>query len=447
VTPVNDPPTANDDTIHVAADGGPTAIPVLANDTTGPDAGEALAVTAVTQPAGGTAAVAAGGTGVTFTPAAGFAGTTAFTYTVADGHGGTATATVAVTVDPLPPPPPPPPPPAHRQILVGGSPDGTATAYAQDAAGVYRPAGTVAPFGPVPTDLRTATGDVNGDGTPDLVLVTGPGVLMQVAVIDGRDDRTALVPPFAPFDGFTAGGFASAGDIDRDGRAEYVVTPDRAGGPRVSIFSVLGGANTLRANYFSLDPDFRGGVRTALGDFNRDGRPDLVVAAGFGGGPRVGVIDGTRAIGTDGFDPADRLVHDFFAFDPGLRDGAYPAAGDVDGDGAADLVFGPGDGGPARLLVISGPALLASGAVPAIANPIARFSPSTLGPDGSGVRPAVTDVDGDGRADVVVGAGRNHPGLARVYLGAGIGGPAEPGGSQLLDPFGSAALADGVYVG
>ncbi|WP_093517313.1 Ig-like domain-containing protein [Stigmatella erecta] len=96
VTPVNDPPTANDDSFTVAANSGPTALNVLINDTITPDVGETLRVTAVTQPANGTVTFTA--SNVSFTPAANFTGTTTFTYTVSDGNGGTATATVTVTV-------------------------------------------------------------------------------------------------------------------------------------------------------------------------------------------------------------------------------------------------------------------------------------------------------------------------------------------------------------
>ena len=80
----------------MAEDSGATAIAVLANDTIGADTGETLTVTAVTQPAHGTAAFTA--TGVSYTPAANFFGTDSFTYTISDGNGGTATATVNVTV-------------------------------------------------------------------------------------------------------------------------------------------------------------------------------------------------------------------------------------------------------------------------------------------------------------------------------------------------------------
>ncbi|KFE60960.1 internalin [Hyalangium minutum] len=100
VTAVNDPPVANADSITVAEDSGPTVVPVLANDNSGPETGETLTVTAVTQPTTGGAVTLIGGV-VRFTPTANFFGTTTFTYTISDGNGGTATATVTVTVTPV----------------------------------------------------------------------------------------------------------------------------------------------------------------------------------------------------------------------------------------------------------------------------------------------------------------------------------------------------------
>ncbi|WP_224372498.1 Ig-like domain-containing protein [Hyalangium versicolor] len=103
VTPVNDPPTAVNDTATVAEDSSATVINVLANDSTAPDTGETLTITGVTQPANGTVTFTA--SNVSFTPAANFNGTTTFTYTISDGKGGTATATVTVTVTPVNDPP------------------------------------------------------------------------------------------------------------------------------------------------------------------------------------------------------------------------------------------------------------------------------------------------------------------------------------------------------
>ncbi|WNG60199.1 tandem-95 repeat protein [Archangium gephyra] len=103
VTAVNDPPTAVNDTLTVAEDSGATVVDVLANDSSAPDTGETLAVTAVSTAANGTVTLSAGV--VRFTPAANFNGTTSFTYTLSDGNGGTATGTVTVTVTAVNDPP------------------------------------------------------------------------------------------------------------------------------------------------------------------------------------------------------------------------------------------------------------------------------------------------------------------------------------------------------
>src|SRR4051812_30421276 len=80
VTPVNDNPVANADTATVAEDSGVTNILVRTNDTIGPDVGETLTVTAVTQPAHGVSAVTA--TGASYAPNANYFGADSFTYTI-----------------------------------------------------------------------------------------------------------------------------------------------------------------------------------------------------------------------------------------------------------------------------------------------------------------------------------------------------------------------------
>ncbi len=90
---INDPPAAADDAASTVEDTAVT-IDVLANDTD-PE-GDALSVSAVTQPANG--AVANNGTNVTYTPDADWSGQDVFSYTVSDDNGGTDTATVTVTV-------------------------------------------------------------------------------------------------------------------------------------------------------------------------------------------------------------------------------------------------------------------------------------------------------------------------------------------------------------
>jgi hypothetical protein len=336
--------------------------------------------------------------------------------------------------------------------LVASGLDGSASVFVPDAAGQYpaTPAASLVPFPGFAGQVRTTQADVDGDGFPDTVLVTGPGTPLRFAVVSGRDNTTLLVAPTAPFAGsedFAGGGFVAAADLDGMGGAEVVVTPDQSGGPRVTIFSLAGGSATVRANFFGIDDaNFRGGARAALGDVNGDGVADLAVCAGFLGGPRTALFDGTTLLATP-----TRLVGDFFAFlgsdATTLRNGVFVSAGDVDGDGFAELIFGAGPGGAPRVFVLSGQKVTAGDVAGAQASPVANFFVAGNSADRGGVRVAVKDADGDSRADVAVGSGEGSPAKIRVYLGASFASAGEPGAFQDLDLFGGIALAGGVYVG
>lgn len=98
VNPVNDPPTALDD-VGITGIGALVDVDVLANDDDDDDDvdGDALSVTAVADPANGTATVRNNGR-VRYTPDVGFTGIDRFTYTVGDGQGGADTASVTLIV-------------------------------------------------------------------------------------------------------------------------------------------------------------------------------------------------------------------------------------------------------------------------------------------------------------------------------------------------------------
>ena len=94
VTPVNDPPTAVNDSVSINEDTS-TAINVVANDT---DAdGDSLTPTATGGSPLGTVGINGNGT-IQYTPPLNYYGSDSFTYTVSDGQGGTGTATVSVTI-------------------------------------------------------------------------------------------------------------------------------------------------------------------------------------------------------------------------------------------------------------------------------------------------------------------------------------------------------------
>ncbi|MBN9520460.1 FG-GAP repeat protein, partial [bacterium] len=365
---------------------------------------------------------------LTYTPAPGATGTATVTVRLRD-NGGTANGgqdvsaaqTFAITLTPVPP-----------LVAVGGSASGAVSVFNAD--------GTVAfsvPSGGA-SDPRVATGDVTGDGVADLVVGTGSGGVAGFRVIDGA--TRATVRTVQAFEAaFTGGVFLAVGDVDGDGFADVAASADATGGGRVTVFGGRDGA--VLANFFGIgDPDFRGGARVAFGDVNGDGTPDLVVTAGPGGGPRVAVFDGRTL--APGATPT-RLVNDFFALDPALRDGAYVAAGDIDGDGFAEVIVTAGLGGGPRVFAADGRSLVADGSGGLL--PRANFFAADPGLR-TGARVAAKDIDGDGQADLAVGLTTAAGPVVRLYLGRDVPAGGTPPVYRELTDLGDDLLL-GVFVG
>jgi hypothetical protein len=334
-------------------------------------------------------------------------------------------------------------------VLVGGSADGSARLLTQSG-GAFTLGGPLSLLPGLGANARVAVADVTGDGVPDHIAGTGPGTVTRVVVLDGKTG--AAVGAVQPFEAaFTGGVFVTAADLDRDGKAEVIVTPDQGGGPVVAVYSGArlaagAGEGAQLTRFFGIeDANFRGGARPALGDVNGDKTPDLVVSAGFLGGPRIAVFDG-RGLAAGSSSPA-HLIGDFFAFENTLRNGAFVSVGDVNGDGFADLAFGAGPGGAPRVRVFDGRALLSAGAFTNLDDIGSAQRANFFAGDAAlrgGLRLALRDVDGDGAADLVTGSGEGEPSRVRVYKAATLlaGGAAD----QELDPF-AAVVPNGVFVG
>jgi hypothetical protein len=125
----------------------------------------------------------------------------------------------------------------------------------------------------------------------------------------------------------------------------------------------------------------------------------------------------------------------------------FAAAGDVDGDGFADLIFGGGPGGAPRVFTLSGALLTTRGPDVAQASPLSNFFVGGDASDRGGVTVATTTQSGDTRATVAVGSGQGSAGRVRVYRGADFTSAAEPTAFQDVSVFGGAALPGGVFVG
>jgi protocatechuate 3,4-dioxygenase beta subunit len=240
--------------------------------------------------------------------------------------------------------------------------------------------------------VNTATADVTGDGVDDIVVGAGQGGSPRVKVYDGTTG--SVVRDFVAFTAsFTGGVWVAAGDMNKDGKADIVVGAGEGGGSHIKIFD--GGTGTETRGVFAFDQSIGGGARVAVGDFNNDGQLDILAATGKNVQARVAVINGTNLANITTYFPYANFTG-----------GVFVAAGDVNGDGVADIITGAGEGGGPRVRVsnLNGSTIFDGF--------VAETSFS------GGIRVAAQDVNGDGKADIITGQGIGGTSKVQIYSGA-----------------------------
>jgi VCBS repeat-containing protein len=241
--------------------------------------------------------------------------------------------------------------------------------------------------------LSVAVADVTGDGVDDYIVAGGAGSRPEVAVVDG--ETLQVVQRFLAFtEAFRGGVSVAAGDMNDDGYAEIVVAAGAGGGPHVRVLDGRTGAELQ--SFFAYDAGFTGGVSVAVGDVDGNGTVDLITGAGAGGGPHVKVYGGLSG----------QVIRSFFAFDAAFAGGVHIAAGDVNMDGYADIIVGAGAGGGPHVRVFSGPNLTEL-------RSFFAYDAAFAG----GVEVAAGDMDGNGVADIITAAGPGGGPHVRAFSG------------------------------
>ena len=244
-----------------------------------------------------------------------------------------------------------------------------------------RIAGPTGFFNPFPEldrpRLSTADADLTGDGVPDIIV--GASRVNQAPLIGVFDGVTAQrLASWTTGDPAGTGVSVAAGDVDGDGFADIVVGSSSFDTP--AVVRIYSGRNGTLLVTRTLDANrYPYGVEIAAGDVNGDGLADLVLASWWGVEAEVFVIDVASG---------DTLLQ--LTPYPGFGSGLRVAVGDVNGDGFADVVTAPAIYGGPHVRVFDG----------RTGGPLASFfayAPSHSG----GVRLAAGDFSGDGRAEIV----------------------------------------------
>jgi hypothetical protein len=318
-------------------------------------------------------------------------------------------------------------------VLVSSAGNPTVQVYGFDATGNVSFSGlSFTPFGAnYRGTIRATSADVNGDGWVDYLFATGPGPAARVRIVDGATG-TDLLPTTSVLGGFGGGVFLAAGDIDGDGRAEVAISADAGGSPVVTVARVAQGQLQYLSYIQVLHPLARSGVRVAMGDVNGDGRADLIASAGPGWSPVVRIYDGAAL--ASGQVRLQRPA--FFAFDPAWRTGVNVTAGDLDGDGHAELMTSLDAGGLSLVRVWNGET-----ADKALSLRLQFFANGWT--DRSGIRLLARDVDGSGRTSLITAPASGSFAWLRVLrLNAASVLPLPP-----IFPPSSISALQGIFVG
>ena len=232
-----------------------------------------------------------------------------------------------------------------------------------------------------------AFADFNSDGVLDMLVPNQP--VNTIDLLSGNKDGTFQTATGVPFSGIP--GMVVTGDLNNDGKEDFVVR-DVFGQPN-SLAVYLGNGNSTFQAPKSFSTGGVNGSWVVAGDFNGDGKLDLVVSNNDGASPNFAILLGNG----DGTFGAPMITS------TGGGSTQWLATGDFNKDGHLDLLLVDNTNGDVAIFLGKGDG---------------TFQAPTLLPRKFANTAAVGDFNNDGNLDFVIISG---DGFGYVYLGKGDG--------------------------
>ena len=227
-------------------------------------------------------------------------------------------------------------------------------------------------------NINVASGDFNGD--KKIEIAVAPQVGLPEVRLYNEDGK--LLNKFLAFESSYKGGVSlAAGDFYNDGIDELAVAPF---GKRLSEIRIFDKNFKIKKTWQAYSANFKSGLNLAAGDVNGDRRIEIVSAPADQGGSHIKI-----------FSPDGKVVSQFFAFDPSIVGGFKIAVADA----YSSL------GQTNQIIVASG-----QGQIPYIhifdyqGNLNSEFFAYNVNFKG-GINVAAADLDNDGQAEIIAGAG------------------------------------------
>ncbi|MFA6391415.1 MAG: L,D-transpeptidase family protein [Patescibacteria group bacterium] len=278
--------------------------------------------------------------------------------------------------------------------------------------------------------LSVASCDVDDNGKNEIIVGSGPGAEPNVKIIWPYSTKVTSFLAYA--DTFRSGITVACGDLNGDGSIEIVTGTGAGGGPHVRIFDISGKPK-FTSGFFAFANNMLGGVNVAVGDVDGDGKDEIVAAPGSSGGAHVRVFNfkgdfegidffpfrsndrGGVSIAVGNFDggPEEEIVMavekfgkawtkvykynkqrsvlgDFEAFPDNYKGGVRVSAGDIDNDGFDEVIVAPTRAGGPHIRIFEAYGKLLSG-------DFFAYEKDFRG----GVNLASGDITGDGEDDII----------------------------------------------